>query len=210
MVGTRSRAIRRRLSDHDIRCSASDRRWFPARPAQHVHGRRNEGKGQIHRHSRARMAETAKDGARHATQDAPERIDHRRRCTRHDHRTCCRGSRGSASLPCPRCENASKCATPDRAGARPLGIDLIPYVDACGRPPDRSDELISLHRRQISKLRICGRSRMSISRQFMASDVVNSTSVFELMAANRQSKSYWLSFCLRLLCETYSCRKASQ
>ena len=35
-----------------------------------------------------------------ATPDAPETIDHRRRCTRHDHRTCCRGSRGSASLPC--------------------------------------------------------------------------------------------------------------
>src|SRR5271165_6820895 len=28
-----------------------------------------------------------------AAPDAPERIDHRRRCTRLDHRTCCRGSR---------------------------------------------------------------------------------------------------------------------
>ncbi len=45
MVGTRSRASRRRLSDHDLRCSASDRRWFPARPAQHVHRRGNNGKG---------------------------------------------------------------------------------------------------------------------------------------------------------------------
>ena len=44
-VGMRSRASRRRLSDHDIWCSASDRRWFPARPAQHVHRRRNHGKG---------------------------------------------------------------------------------------------------------------------------------------------------------------------
>jgi hypothetical protein len=43
----RSRASRRRLSDKDIRCSASDRRWFPARPAQHVHKRRNNGKGRI-------------------------------------------------------------------------------------------------------------------------------------------------------------------
>jgi hypothetical protein len=42
-----SRASRRRLSDNDIRCSASDRRWFPARPAQHVHRRRNNGKGRI-------------------------------------------------------------------------------------------------------------------------------------------------------------------
>src|SRR5271165_3785163 len=99
MVGTRSRGSRGRLSDNDIRCSASDRRWFPARPAQHVHRRRNNGKAQYNRHSRARMAETVKDGARHATPDAPERIDPRRRCTRHDHRTCCRGSRGSAPLP---------------------------------------------------------------------------------------------------------------
>jgi hypothetical protein len=44
---TRSRARRRRLSDNDIRCSASDRRWFPARPAQHFHRRRNNGKGRI-------------------------------------------------------------------------------------------------------------------------------------------------------------------
>ena len=43
----RSRASRRRLSDNDIRCSASDRRWFPARPAQHVHRRRNHGTGRI-------------------------------------------------------------------------------------------------------------------------------------------------------------------
>ena len=46
-VGMRSRASRRRLSDNDIRCSASDRRWFPARPAQHVHRRRNNGRGRI-------------------------------------------------------------------------------------------------------------------------------------------------------------------
>ena len=35
-------------------------------------------------------------------------------------------------------------ATPDRAGVRPYhGIDLIPYVDARGPPPDRNDELIA-------------------------------------------------------------------
>jgi hypothetical protein len=55
---------------------------------------------EYHQHARARMAETAKNASRHPAPDAPERIDHRRRCTRHDHRTCCRGSRGSASLPC--------------------------------------------------------------------------------------------------------------
>ena len=107
------------------------------RPSKFTEGAIME-RAQYNRHSRARMAEMAKDGARHATPDAPERIDPRRRCTRHGHRTCCRGSRGSASLPWPRCENASKCATPDRAERVPtIGIDLIPYVDAHGRPPDR-------------------------------------------------------------------------
>ena len=48
---------------------------------------------EYHRHSRARMAETAKDASRHPAPDAPERIDDRRRCTGHAHRTCCRGSR---------------------------------------------------------------------------------------------------------------------
>src|SRR5271165_72820 len=46
MVGTRSRGSRGRMSDNDLRCSASERRWFPARPARHVHRRRNNGKGQ--------------------------------------------------------------------------------------------------------------------------------------------------------------------
>src|SRR5271165_4109722 len=54
-------------------------------------------RAQYNRHSRSRMAETAKDGARHATPDAPERIDTLRRCTRLDH--------GRAAA--------------DRAGARP-------------------------------------------------------------------------------------------
>ena len=62
-------------------------------------------RAEYNRHSRARMAETAKDASRHPAPDAPERIDHRRRCTRHDHRTCCRGSRGSASLPCHTLQN---------------------------------------------------------------------------------------------------------
>ena len=52
---------------------------------------------EYNRYSRARAAEMLKGASRHATPDAPERIDHRRRCTRYDHRTCCRGSRGSAS-----------------------------------------------------------------------------------------------------------------
>ena len=44
-------------------------------------------RAEYNRHSRARMAETPKDASRYATPDAPERIDHRRRCTRNDHRT---------------------------------------------------------------------------------------------------------------------------
>ena len=45
--GTRSRGIRGSTSDDRVGCSASDRRWFPARPAQHIHRRRNNGKGRI-------------------------------------------------------------------------------------------------------------------------------------------------------------------
>ena len=40
-------------------------------------------RAEYNRHSRARVAETAKNASRHATPDAPERIDRRRRCTRH-------------------------------------------------------------------------------------------------------------------------------
>ena len=85
-----------------------------------------------YRHSRARMAETAKDASRHPAPDAPERIDHRRRCTRHDHRTCCRGSRGSASdgarpYRATRCENTSP-ETPIRQYADP------PTRFPCRRP----------------------------------------------------------------------------
>jgi hypothetical protein len=59
---------------------------------------------EYNRYSRARAAEMLKGASRRATPDAPERIYHRRRCIRHDRRTCCGGSRGSASptrtLPC--------------------------------------------------------------------------------------------------------------
>ena len=44
-------------------------------------------RAEYNRHSRARVAEMAKDASTHASPDAPERIDHRRRCTRHDQRT---------------------------------------------------------------------------------------------------------------------------
>ena len=67
---------------------------------------------EYNRHSRARVAETAKNASRHATPDAPERIDHGRRCT---------PKRSSDVLPriarervptVPRvAKNASKCAT---------------------------------------------------------------------------------------------------
>jgi hypothetical protein len=67
------------------------------------------------RYSRARAAETLKGASRHATPDAPERIYHRRRCIRHDHRTRCRGSRGSASL----CRTLRKRVEMRIAGARP-------------------------------------------------------------------------------------------
>jgi hypothetical protein len=77
LVGTRSRLIRVRTSEGHVRCSASDGRWTPARPASPV---RNGLCG-------------------HAAPDAPERVCDQRRCTGCDHQTSCRGSRGSASLP---------------------------------------------------------------------------------------------------------------
>ena len=73
----------------------------------HVHRRRNYGQGRILSALARRMAETAKDPSRRATPDAPERIDHRKRCTT-DHRTCCRETRGVARRYCAtHCENAS-------------------------------------------------------------------------------------------------------
>ncbi len=49
---------------------------------------------EYNRHSRARVAETAKRRVEkcNAMPDAPEHIDNGRRCTRPDRRTCCRGS----------------------------------------------------------------------------------------------------------------------
>ena len=110
VAGSGRRSRREPLDCPITRCSASDRRWCRrVRRSTFTEGAIME-RAEYNRHSRARMAETAKDGSRHPAPDAPERVDHRRRCTRHDHRTCCGGSRGSASLPCHRCENASKCA----------------------------------------------------------------------------------------------------
>ena len=44
-------------------------------------------RAEYNRHSRRAWQKRQKEASRHATPDAPERIDHRRRCTRHDHRT---------------------------------------------------------------------------------------------------------------------------
>ena len=89
-------------------------------------------RAEYHRPSRARMAETAKDASGRATPDAPERIDHRRRRTRHDHRTCCRGSRGSASLPC---HTLRKRVEICHAGLR--GSASLPFLRFV-RPPTKS------------------------------------------------------------------------
>ena len=90
-------------------------------------------RAEYNRHSRARMAETPKDASRHASPDAPERIDHRRRCTRHDHRTCCRGSRGSASLPC----RVTMRAGPGSRAKQPMpGVLDMEHFDAIFVPVD--------------------------------------------------------------------------
>ena len=97
----RSRASRRRLSDHDIRCSASDRRWFPARPAQHVHRRRNNGKGPN-------------------TIGTPERAWQKRQKTRRDIQRRTRRSASTIGGAAP--DTIIGRAVADRAGARPYRL----------------------------------------------------------------------------------------
>jgi hypothetical protein len=57
---------------------------------------------------------------RRAAPDAPECIDRRRRCTGRHRRTCCGGSRGSASLP------ATRADTPNTPTRRPADTSLLP------------------------------------------------------------------------------------
>ena len=109
MVGTRSRAIRCRLPDNDLRCSASDRRWFPARPAQHVHRRRNNGKGRIQ--NGKRRVETCNAGR--AGAHRPSEALHPTRSSD----LLPRLDAGARPYRATRCENASRCASPDHAGA---------------------------------------------------------------------------------------------
>jgi len=57
-------------------------------------------------------------------------------------------------------------ATPDRAGARPYhGIDLIPYVDARGRPPDRSDACFKISETKQIVLKLSSPNSSRISRR---------------------------------------------
>jgi len=121
------------------------------------------------RHLRARVAETLKGASRHATSDAPERIYHRRRRIRLDHRTCFRGSRGSASLPRHTCGNASKCATPLRAGARPYRATRAKTRRDVRR---RTGSLVYWRKRSISGL-ICDRQKAKYSRT-LSLDLLNS------------------------------------
>jgi hypothetical protein len=120
LVGTRSRARRRRLSDNDIRCSASHRRWFPARPAQHVHRRRNNGKGRI---PSAFTSARGRNGKRRVeTSNAGRAGAHRPSEALHPKRPSGRAAAdraGARPYRATRCENALKCASPDRAGVRP-------------------------------------------------------------------------------------------
>ena len=103
-IGTRSRANRRRLSDSDIRWSASDRRWFPARPAQHVQRRRNNGKGRI----------------KSALASARGRNDKRRR--RDMQRLQRRTRRSASTIGGAARDTIIGRADADRVGARPLSV----------------------------------------------------------------------------------------
>jgi hypothetical protein len=108
-VGMRSRASRRRLSDNDIRCSASDRRWFPARPAQRVHGRRNNGK--------CRIPSAFASAHRQKRQKTCRDIQHRTR-------------RSASTIGGAAPDSIIGGAAADRAGARPYRATRF------GRPPD--------------------------------------------------------------------------
>jgi hypothetical protein len=77
ILGTRSRSIRGRTSAGHVRCSASDGRCTPARPASHVWNASVD----VRRRTR-RNAHTIRGVAPDV-----------------NHRTSCRGSSGSASLP---------------------------------------------------------------------------------------------------------------
>ena len=112
----RSRASRRRLSDNDHPVQRLRRRWFPARPARHVHSRRNNGKGRIqselasaHGRNGKRRVDTCKPGR--AGAHRPSEALHPTRST--DRAAADRA--GARPYRAKRCENASKWATPDRA-----------------------------------------------------------------------------------------------
>ena len=140
MVGTRSRGSRRRLSDNDIRCSASERRWFPARPAQHVHRRRNNGKGQIqsafasaHGRNGERRGETCNAcNAGRARAYRPSEALHSKRSSDVLPRIA---RERVPTLPTLR-KRVEMCHAGSR-GAGPYHWDRpYTYVDAHGRPPD--------------------------------------------------------------------------
>ncbi len=110
LVGTCSRAIRRRLSDNDIRCGGSDRRWFPARPALHVHRRRNNGKGPIQNDKMA-----GRDVQRRTRRSAST-IQSAARNTAVGRLTA--APRGSASLPAPQVRKRFETCNAGRAAQR--------------------------------------------------------------------------------------------
>ena len=96
-------------------------------------------RAEYNRHSRARVAETAKNASRHATPDAPERIDHRRRCTRHGSSDVLpRIARERVPTVPHVAKTRQKCATPER----PLPVTATatshshqPLATALARPP---------------------------------------------------------------------------
>ncbi len=117
----RSRASRRRLSDNDIRCSASDRQWFPARPAPHVHRRRHHGKCRIpsapasaHGRNGKRRVETSNAGR--AGAHRPSEALHPTRSSD----VLPRIARERVPTVPHVAKTRRKCATPDRADTLPL------------------------------------------------------------------------------------------
>ena len=104
-VGTRSRVIRVSTSAGHVRCPASDGSCTLARPASPVW----------------------KGVCGHAAPDAPECAYDQRRRSRCGHRTSCRGSSGSASLPSQRHSLIESSNPGASSPKRCLSIDWIQY-----------------------------------------------------------------------------------
>ena len=79
-------------------------------------------RAEYNRHSRARMAEKAKDASRHPAPDAPERVDLGGAAPDTIIGRAAADRAGARPYRATRCQNASKCDTPDRVPTSRNGL----------------------------------------------------------------------------------------